>query len=321
LQDRAFADKLSGRVRGGKPMETKWLEDFVVLAECGSFSRAARQRNVTQPAFSRRIQALERWLGVELVDRSTYPTALTAAGTRFHEGAASILQQIYGQRAQLQAPQTTERWVAFGAPHSLATHFFPRLLARIERSVGPLRVRLIAENLHDSVETLLHGGSDFLIAFHVADQPLLLGADRVQFVVVGRDRLLPVCAPDADGAPLHRLDEGRGDGVPLLAYDRTSYLGRVVSAAVSDHRFGPTVYENALVDGLKTMAVAGRGVAWLPESAIAAELEGGRLVQAADRRWHMQADIRLYRRLGLSGNPFDEIWHACTGAADHAVSA
>ncbi|WP_163468518.1 LysR family transcriptional regulator, partial [Klebsiella michiganensis] len=42
-------------------VETKWLEDFVSLAETRSFSRSAQLRHVTQPAFSRRIQALEAW--------------------------------------------------------------------------------------------------------------------------------------------------------------------------------------------------------------------------------------------------------------------
>jgi DNA-binding transcriptional LysR family regulator len=58
-------------------METKWLEDFVSLAETRSFSRSAQLRHVTQPAFSRRIQALEAWAGIDLVDRSSYPTRLT----------------------------------------------------------------------------------------------------------------------------------------------------------------------------------------------------------------------------------------------------
>ena len=61
-------------------METKWLEDFVSLAETHSFSRSAQLRHVTQPAFSRRIQSLEAWAGTDLVDRSSYPTRLTPAG-------------------------------------------------------------------------------------------------------------------------------------------------------------------------------------------------------------------------------------------------
>jgi DNA-binding transcriptional LysR family regulator len=58
-------------------MDTKWLEDFISLAETRSFSRSAQLRHVTQPAFSRRIQALEAWAGIDLVDRSSYPTRLT----------------------------------------------------------------------------------------------------------------------------------------------------------------------------------------------------------------------------------------------------
>ena len=63
-------------------MEHKWLEDLVVLAETRSFSRAALMRNITQPAFSRRIQALEAWMGVDLIVRSSYPPSLTPAGEK-----------------------------------------------------------------------------------------------------------------------------------------------------------------------------------------------------------------------------------------------
>ena len=52
-------------------METKWLEDFVSLAETRSFSRSAQLRHVTQPAFSRRIQSPEAWAGTDLLDRSS----------------------------------------------------------------------------------------------------------------------------------------------------------------------------------------------------------------------------------------------------------
>ncbi|MFB1029444.1 MAG: LysR family transcriptional regulator, partial [Thauera sp.] len=72
-------------------MELKWLEDFLSLADSGSFSRSAEQRHVSQPAFSRRIRALEAWLGVALVDRSTFPTRLTEAGEAFEGPAADLI--------------------------------------------------------------------------------------------------------------------------------------------------------------------------------------------------------------------------------------
>ncbi|MGL4458291.1 MAG: LysR family transcriptional regulator, partial [Plesiomonas shigelloides] len=64
-------------------IETKWLHDFLVLAEKRNFSAAAALRNVTQPAFSRRIRALEHALNTELVNRDTHPLTLTASGKQF----------------------------------------------------------------------------------------------------------------------------------------------------------------------------------------------------------------------------------------------
>ena len=78
-------------------METKWLEDFVSLAETRSFSRSAQLRHVTQPAFSRRIQSLEAWAGVDLVDRSSYPTTLTPAGETLY---AQALEMLLGPDAE-----------------------------------------------------------------------------------------------------------------------------------------------------------------------------------------------------------------------------
>jgi LysR family transcriptional regulator, hypochlorite-specific transcription factor HypT len=80
-------------------MELKWLEDFLMLAETRSFSRAAVARNVKQPALSRRIRALEDWVGVDLVDRTCIPLRLTAAGEVFREQAVNIVVQARYARA------------------------------------------------------------------------------------------------------------------------------------------------------------------------------------------------------------------------------
>ena len=57
-------------------MDLKWLEDFIALARERSFSRAAEQRHVTQPQFSRRIRALELWVGADLVNRAGFPPVI-----------------------------------------------------------------------------------------------------------------------------------------------------------------------------------------------------------------------------------------------------
>ncbi|OZA62153.1 MAG: LysR family transcriptional regulator, partial [Sphingomonadales bacterium 39-62-4] len=57
-------------------MDTIWLEDFLALLDEGSFSRAAHKRAVSPSAFSRRIRALEDWVGVPLIERTTHSVRL-----------------------------------------------------------------------------------------------------------------------------------------------------------------------------------------------------------------------------------------------------
>lgn len=90
-------------------METKWLEDFITLAQTGNFSKSAKLRHVTQPAFSRRIQALEAWLGCELIDRVVYPTRLSAQGAVFYEQALAMLEQIRQTRNIVRGSIRNER--------------------------------------------------------------------------------------------------------------------------------------------------------------------------------------------------------------------
>src|SRR5438445_10349903 len=82
-------------------MDTRWFQDFVTLAEVRNFTRAAEIRNVSQAAFSRRVQALEHWVGAKLIDRTAFPTRLTAAGERFRAIAIGLLDQIADAKAEI----------------------------------------------------------------------------------------------------------------------------------------------------------------------------------------------------------------------------
>src|SRR3954447_17641353 len=115
-------------------METKWLEDFVRLAETRSFSRSAQLRHVTQPAFSRRIQALEAWAGTDLVDRSSYPTRLTPAGETFHAQALEILGGLQSARNMMRGHASAGHdTIEFALPHTLAFRFFPHWLMELRQ--------------------------------------------------------------------------------------------------------------------------------------------------------------------------------------------
>ncbi|MBL0422243.1 LysR family transcriptional regulator [Ramlibacter sp. AW1] len=284
-------------------METKWLEDFVSLAETRSFSRSAQLRHVTQPAFSRRIQALEAWAGTDLVDRSAYPTRLTPAGETLHAQALEVLQALQSTRAMLRGHSAAAHDVIdFAAPHTLAFTFFPAWIGSLRERFGPIKSRLIALNVHDAVLRLVEGGCDLLIAYHHSAQPLQLDPDRFEMVVLGRESVAPYSRPDGHGQPLFRLPGSPARPLPYLAYAPDAYLARITELILKQ---SPTpihldrVYETDMAEGLKVMALEGHGVAFLPASAVRRELRAKRLVPAAtaDEPGGMEAvmEIRAYR--------------------------
>ncbi|WP_347556015.1 LysR family transcriptional regulator [Robbsia sp. KACC 23696] len=312
-------------------METKWLEDFISLAETRSFSRSAALRHVTQPAFSRRIQALEAWLGAELIDRSGYPTRLTQAGNIFHAQALALLNQAREARTLLRGQGVmSATTLDFAVPHTLSLTFFPQWIRRIDallarhptptpasteangagrRPSGPLHARLRALNVHDAVLTLTEGGCDLIMGYHHPSHPVALDPRRYAQLTLGQETIGPFCAPRSPAqaaTPRFTLPGKIEAPVPYLAYAPDAYLGRMTEVLLSratQPLYLDRIYETDMAEGLKVMAIAGHGIAFLPASAAADALTDGRLVPLDDipgssetaGPWTLTMEIRLYR--------------------------
>ena len=281
-------------------METKWLEDFVSLAETRSFSRSAQLRHVTQPAFSRRIQALEAWAGIDLVDRSSYPTRLTPAGETFHSQSLEILGNLQATRNMMRSHQVTgQDMIEFAVPHSLAFSFFPHWVMDLRRRFGAVKSRLIALNVHDAVMQLTEGSCDLLIAYHHASQPLQLNPERYEMLSLGHEMLAAYAKADASGQPMFHLPGPANEKVPFLSYASGAYLGRLVELIA---KLSPAplnldpIYETDMAEGLKAMALEGHGLAFLPGSSVKKELKSKRLVRAAaPGQCEVAMEVRIYR--------------------------
>jgi len=290
-------------------VETRWLEDFVSLAETRSFSRSAQLRHVTQPAFSRRIQALEAWTGIDLVDRSSYPTRLTPAGETFHAQALEILEALQATRNMMRSHQAPgQDMIEFAAPHTLAFTFFPHWLMDLRQSFGAVKTRLTALNVHDAVLRLTEGGCDLLIAYHHASQPLQINPDRYEMLKLTSETLAPYAKAGPDGQPLFRLPGRPGERVPFLGYAASAYMARLVELIVKqagEPVHLDTIYETDMAEGLKAMALEGHGLAFLPGSSVRKELKARRMVAAAvSGSLQLTMDVRIYReRPGFSRHP------------------
>ncbi|MBV8658548.1 MAG: LysR family transcriptional regulator [Burkholderiales bacterium] len=148
------------------------LQTFVRIVECGSLSAAAIQLAVTQPTISRRLQLLERMLGVRLLRRSTHAMALTEDGERCFERAKALLEGWGAFESDLKG--TAE--VADGTLRVFVPHAFGQRLL-----VEPL-TRFLNDNPKVNVEWNLQDRMPDFIAEGI-DCALLVGEVRDPGVV------------------------------------------------------------------------------------------------------------------------------------------
>ncbi|SDK60579.1 LysR substrate-binding domain-containing protein [Aliiruegeria lutimaris] len=300
-------------------MEVKWLLDFLSLVDTRNFSRSADDRATTQPAFSRRIKALEEWLGAPMFDRSKQPIELTEAGRRFKPVADEVLRRLFQSREEIQRiGQRTESTITFAATHSLSLVFFPNWIRGVEKELGQLRTRLDSKQIRNCVQSLVRGECNFALLPTHTSVEVELSEEEFISLPVGLDRLVPVSAPDETGAPRHALPGTQKAPLDYLSYFGSAVSGRAVEVLLREKGNEihlRRVFETHLAGVLKSMAVEGRGVAWLPQSEVVTELEAGSLVYAGDNSWNIASEIRLFRSRDPLPNTAEAFWKYLDDAA------
>ncbi len=299
-------------------MELKWLEDFLVLAEQRTFARAADVRHVTQPAFGRRIRALEEWFGTRLFVRSAQGAVLTPAGKFLRAPAEELTRQVYQLRqATLEVGDREASTLSIVATHALSFVFLPRWIRThpLFDTLGPLN--LISDTMEACEQIMLRGEADFLLCHYHRNGGTLLEPSQFTSIAVGKDVLLPVCAPDPNGAPKWTLPGHPEKPWPFLAYDPKSGLGRILTAVWAKESGALSCKKRVtaqLAVALLCMARQGEGVAWVPRSLAVEDIEAGRLVDPGLGRFSIDVEIRLFRPVhGLAGTA-ESFWKAVTNA-------
>lgn len=296
-------------------MELDWLEDFLALVEHQHFGRAAEARNVSQPAFSRRVRLLETWLGAPLFNRDTHRVALTPAGEQWRPTAEDLLRRLYQGREQTRAvAEGSGSTVRFASTHALSITFFPQWLEEIEAK-QPLgsTVSLVTDNMAGCERMMLQGQAQFLLCHHHPSTPVSFKPNYFTSIDVGADTLVPVSAPALDDPtrPRFVLPGQLGAPVPYLAFSEVSGMGRILASTQALD--GPSmwlapVFTSHVATVLAAMARAGRGLAWLPLSLITQDLEQGTLVRAGATRWDVPIDIRLFRPRARQNPAAEAFW-------------
>jgi DNA-binding transcriptional LysR family regulator len=289
-------------------MDTRWFQDFVTLAEVRNFTRAAQIRNLSQAAFSRRVQALENWLGAKLIDRTAFPTRLTDAGERFRNVAVGLLSQIAEAKAEIgEVPSRNHLRIA--VPYALATTRLPEWW-KSWCTHATMSCSVEVGNVHDTVSALNAGSVDLLICFQQLSHPVELDPARFDRHDIGTECVRPYASKAALSAGQVAMPGTAAQPVPLLMYSPTVYFARVVDTAIEDaprRLFGFKMFEVEMSDVLADLARQGFGVAWLPDSSVR-RAGLNELVAVGDGDWDIEVCIAAYRASSNARAAVSQVW-------------
>jgi LysR family transcriptional regulator, hypochlorite-specific transcription factor HypT len=295
-------------------IDHKWLEDFIALARERSFSKAALVRHVTQPQFSRRIRALELWLGADIVNRANAPLTLTDAGEQLLPIARNTTTALADIQGRVQSAQRSGDWVVLATGRTLSRTWVPVWVQSLRRTMGAqIKLRLITGSINDAVVALEQGHADFMLSY--SHPRLQLSIDHTVFdgVTVAREELVAVCAPSAPGVALYQLPGTAQHPVPVLRYAPGLALHLILQDALAREQramYLHDVMESDFAESLHEQALNGQGVAWLPRALVSADLASGRLVLADADHAPARFDVVLYHPRQSRNALAQAVWKA-----------
>lgn len=250
------------------------LQSFVAIVETGSFTKAAASLGVTKAMLSFNLKQLEAELGVALLTRTTRRLALTEVGTRFFADCQQVLRQAEAAvdearsshgalTGTLRVTSTAEfgNYLVVPALAAFAQRH-PALRVDFSASAG------LADLVSDRFDLALRLGSLADSSYRAA--PIA----RFETVPVASPAYLARHAPPARPADLRKLDgifHVRFEG-PLVWTDKASG-----AASVIEHVKDRIVADNA--SALRGFALAGAGVAILPDWLVRDDISAGRLLR------------------------------------------
>ncbi|MBX7201167.1 MAG: LysR family transcriptional regulator [Rhodospirillaceae bacterium] len=279
-----------------KNVTLRQLRVFEAVARHLSFSRAAEELHLTQPAVSMQVQSLEEIAGLPLTEQIGKKIRLTAAGEEVARQARLIAQQLREAEEAIAAMKGAEAGRLLIGVVSTAKYFAPALLAEFARRHPRIELRLTVNNRGAVVKQLTDNEIDLAI---MGSPPREL---ETVAEVFADHPLVFIARPDHPLAKQKRIDSAQLARQTLLIREPGSGTRSTLERYLEQQKVSPgDTVEMGSNETIKQAVMAGMGIAFISEHTIGLERSVGRitLLNVAGtpvmRQWHLvhRAEKRL----------------------------
>lgn len=250
------------------------MNTFVRIVEAGSLSAAATQMRTTQPTVSRRLQTLEKQLGLRLLRRSTHALKLTEDGERCFARARELIADWQAFEADMRGDGEPEGTLRVMVPHAFGQQLLVKPLAEYVRQHPRVSVDWLLNDRHpdfiaDGVDCAIHVGDvtdPGVVAIKLAEVPRIVVA-------------APSVLPEGKRPPRHASELASLPWLALRTYYRTELtLTRMRDGEQCRIPMHPRISTDSLY-ALRSAALLGLGACAGSTWLLREDIEAGRLVQ------------------------------------------
>lgn len=271
-------------------MELDQVRTFLAVTRRGSFSRAAQDLFLTQPAISIRIKELEEELGHQLLERRQRGVALTPAGQMFLRRAEAIVGEVASLEAELSdlSALRTGR-VSLGASDTVCLYLLPGVLSRFVAKYPGVELSLSTQISRRVLELVGRDEVDVGIV------TLPVESEVVETRPLYDEEFLLICPPGHALDSKRRLSPGDLTGHPIIHLKPETFTRAWIDSRLERLGLREQVrLEVSTVEVIKRLVEAGLGISLVPEIAVAEEARSGRL------RARRVPELELVRGVGLA---------------------
>lgn len=205
------------------------LRAFLAVLDQGGFHKAAELLALSQPALSRRIQALEQAVGAPLLERTTRHVAASAAGRRFAPLARRLLEELEAEIAALSGLDPAQGGqITLACVPTAAFYFLPGAIARFAATYPKIRFRILDLSANDGLAAVARGEAEFGITLAGGTDPGLV------FTPLLQDPFVLACRRDHGFASRRHLGWGDLDGQSLIGVSRASGNRMILENALAE---------------------------------------------------------------------------------------
>ena len=265
-------------------MDTQALKAFIKVAELGSFSLAAEQLHLTQPAVSKRIATLEQQLECKLFDRISRQIKLTEAGRQLLPRAQLILKNVADAKRSIQdLPGTVAGTLGIGISHHIGLHRLPPVLQAFTRAYPLVHLDIDFMDSEEAHERISQGKLELAV--------VTLGGNLdtpINSELIWQDELIVVTSSDHHLLRFRDVSLATLSQFPAILPGLNTYIGQIIKHRFEQQQLKLDVSMSTnYLETIKMMVSVGLGWSVLPKTML-----------AEDIRELKVADLQLQRPLG-----------------------